>query len=96
MPTYEYECEKCGQIFEHFQSMTEKPLEKCILDGCKGKVKRLLSAGGGVIFKGSGFYETDYKRKSNGSQNSPACPAASSSDGPSCPNAGKCAAAKEE
>lgn len=60
MPTYEYECQTCGHVFEAFQSMTDKPLRTC--PECKGKVKRLLGTGAGVVFKGSGFYETDYKR----------------------------------
>ena len=62
MPTYDYECQKCKHIFEVFQSMADKRLEKC--PKCGGKVKRLISGGAGVIFKGSGFYETDYKKKS--------------------------------
>ena len=61
MPTYEYECFKCKKVFEVFQSIKDKPLKKH--PGCGGKVKRLISAGAGIIFKGSGFYETDYKRK---------------------------------
>ena len=61
MPTYEYECKKCGKRFERFQQISAKPLSKC--PDCKGKVRRLISGGGGIIFKGSGFYETDYKRK---------------------------------
>jgi putative FmdB family regulatory protein len=61
MPTYDYECQKCKNIFEVFQSMTAKRVEKC--PKCGGKVKRLIGAGAGLIFKGSGFYETDYKRK---------------------------------
>ena len=61
MPTYDYRCLECGHPFEAFQSMTDKPLKKCPL--CAGKVKRLIGTGAGVIFKGSGFYETDYKRK---------------------------------
>ena len=61
MPTYEYECEKCGR-FETFQNITAKPLRRC--SRCGGKVQRLIGMGSGVIFKGSGFYETDYKRKS--------------------------------
>lgn len=64
MPTYEYECTKCGKHFELFQSIKAEPVKKC--PKCKGKVKRLLGAGAGIIFKGSGFYETDYKRKSGG------------------------------
>ena len=62
MPTYEYECQKCAHIFEQFQSMTAAHVKRC--PECKGKVKRLLGTGAGIIFKGSGFYETDYKRKS--------------------------------
>lgn len=63
MPTYDYKCTSCGQMFEHFQSMTEDPLTECPV--CKGYVKRLIGAGLVPIFKGSGFYETDYKRKSS-------------------------------
>jgi putative FmdB family regulatory protein len=61
MPTYEYECEKCGLVFEKFQSITAEPLKTCSKQGCGGKVHRLLSAGGGFLFKGSGFYVTDYR-----------------------------------
>ena len=60
MPTYEYECEGCGHKFEQFQSMTAKPTRVCPECG-KRKVKRLISAGAGMIFKGSGFYATDYR-----------------------------------
>ncbi|MEI7767259.1 MAG: zinc ribbon domain-containing protein [Phycisphaerae bacterium] len=63
MPTYEYACQACDHRFEEFQSMTAKPVRKCPKCG-KLKVKRLISAGAGVIFKGSGFYETDYRSKS--------------------------------
>jgi putative FmdB family regulatory protein len=60
MPTYEYECGACGHKFEEFQSITAKPLTKCPI--CKKrKVKRLVSGGAGFIFKGSGFYITDYR-----------------------------------
>lgn len=59
MPTYEYECESCGLQFEYLQSMSEPPKEKC--EKCGGHLKKLLSAGSGLIFKGSGFYITDYK-----------------------------------
>lgn len=61
MPTYEYECQKCGHQFEEFQSITAEPLKTCPQKGCRGKVKRLISAGGGLLFKGSGFYITDYR-----------------------------------
>lgn len=67
MPTYEYVCDKCGHHFEKFQSIKDKPLTVCPEDLCKlkkwgkGKVKKQLSAGAGLIFKGSGFYITDYR-----------------------------------
>ncbi len=64
MPTYEYECNKCKHKFDAFQSMTAKHLKKC--PECGGKVTRLLGTGSGVIFKGTGFYHTDYKTKSAG------------------------------
>ena len=60
MPTYEYKC-KCGEEFELFQSITSKPEAKC--PACGKKAKRLMSAGAGLIFKGTGFYITDYKNK---------------------------------
>ncbi len=62
MPTYDYECGNCGHVFEAFQSISEKPLSKC--PKCRGKVKRCIGAGAGVIFKGSGFYQTDYRSES--------------------------------
>ena len=62
MPTYQYECNGCGHAFEILQSMTDKKLKKC--PKCsKDKLVRLIGSGTGVIFKGSGFYETDYKKK---------------------------------
>ncbi len=63
MPTYEYACDACDHHFEAFQSITAAPLKKCPECG-KSKLRRLISAGGGVIFKGSGFYETDYRSES--------------------------------
>ena len=60
MPTYEYECTKCNYRFEEFQGITEAPLKVC--PKCKGKLRRLITGGAGVIFKGSGFYVTDYKK----------------------------------
>ena len=62
MPTYEYECDKCGHRFEVFQGMTEKPRKRC--PKCRGRVRRLMGGGSGMIFKGSGFYATDYRSKS--------------------------------
>ena len=67
MPTYEYICEKCGHTFEQFQSISAPPLKVCTEDRCgqkrwgKGKVKRAISGGAGLLFKGSGFYITDYR-----------------------------------
>lgn len=63
MPTYAYECRKCGHQFEQFQSITAAPAKTC--PKCKGKVARMLTAGSGIIFKGSGFYQTDYKKSSH-------------------------------
>jgi putative FmdB family regulatory protein len=69
MPTYEYVCEKCGHRFEKVQPISAAPLAICPQDLCarkrwgKGKVKRAISTGGGLIFKGSGFYTTDYRSK---------------------------------
>ena len=62
MPTYQYECSACHESFEIMQSMLDKKLRKCPKCG-KFKLARLIGTGGGIIFKGSGFYETDYKRK---------------------------------
>ena len=62
MPTYEYKCLKCSHRFEKFQSMLDKPLARC--PKCKGKVQRQFGAGAGIIFKGSGFYATDYRKTS--------------------------------
>ena len=65
MPTYDYLCEKCGHEFEAFQSMNDPAIKDCPACKAKNKVKRLIGCGAGIIFKGSGFYETDYKRKSS-------------------------------
>ena len=59
MPTYEYECLKCGHKFEMFQSITAAPCVKC--PKCGGKLRKLIGTGAAVIFKGSGFYATDYR-----------------------------------
>lgn len=61
MPTYDYRCDACGHEFDAFHSIMDAPLRKC--PKCrKQKLRRLIGAGSGIIFKGSGFYETDYKR----------------------------------
>ena len=63
MPTYDYMCENCEYEFERFQSITAKPLRTCLKCG-ERKLRRLIGAGAGVIFKGSGFYQTDYRSES--------------------------------
>ena len=60
MPTYAYECEKCGHTFERLQSMTDPPVTAC--PECRGEVRRLVSGGSGILFKGSGSHATDYGR----------------------------------
>lgn len=66
MPTYEYECLSCKDKFEKFQNMTEEPLKVC--PSCGGKLRRLIGTGAGIIFKGRGFYQTDYKRQGSGDE----------------------------
>jgi putative FmdB family regulatory protein len=67
MPTYDYSCTKCGQNFEAFQSMRDEAFRECPKELCRlpkwghGKVKRLVGTGAGIIFKGGGFYQTDYR-----------------------------------
>ena len=86
MPTYEYQCAKCKKKLEAFQSITAKPLTTCPKPKCKGRLKRMLGIGSGFIFKGSGFYITDYrsksyteaKKKDEQSKSPPAKPASSS------------------
>ena len=65
MPTYEYECRDCGHAFERFQGINEDPIVEC--PECRGKVRRLISSGGGLVFKGPGFYATDYRSGPGGS-----------------------------
>ncbi len=66
MPTYEYKCTECGERFEVFQQMTDDPLTTC--SQCAGSLKRLIGAGAGIIFKGSGFYCTDYRNDNGGAK----------------------------
>ena len=68
MPTYEYVCKKCHHRFEAFQSIASQALEVC--PSCEGPLERIIFGGSGLIFKGSGFYITDYKNKSDGSSKS--------------------------
>lgn len=69
MPTYDYLCTECDHTFEYFQSMNDTPISTC--PECGGKVKRLIGTGAGPIFKGSGFYQTDYKNNSSSKPPSP-------------------------
>ena len=84
MPTYEYSCEKCGKNFDVFQSMRDAAFTECPKESCQleewghGKVKRLLGTGAGLIFKGSGFYITDYRSNSYKEGAKKDAPAASS------------------
>lgn len=69
MPTYDYQCQSCGHEFELFQNITDDPIRKC--PECGKAVKRLIGAGAAVIFKGPGFYATDYRK--GGSGRAPSC-----------------------
>lgn len=78
MPTYEYECRKCGHTFEKFQRISEAPAKRC--PKCRSAVRRVMGRGAGLIFKGSGFYITDYR--SDGYKKSAKADSASSSSKP--------------
>ncbi|MDP8253114.1 MAG: zinc ribbon domain-containing protein [Candidatus Kaelpia aquatica] len=78
MPTYEYECRKCGIKFDKFQNMSDKLLSEC--PECGGEVKRLIGKGAGIIFKGSGFYATDHRKP----EPKKCCDKDGSCDGPPC------------
>jgi putative FmdB family regulatory protein len=83
MPTYEYECQKCGHRLEKFQSMTDKRLKTC--PECGGTLQRLLGGGAAVIFKGSGFHTTDYRqRETRCGQDRPCCGRDAPCDIPPC------------
>lgn len=83
MPHYDYECKKCGYRFERFQKITDKPLMHC--PKCKGSVRRLIGAGCGLIFKGSGFYATDYKKRKKPDESCPSqCPSKDSKKPAAC------------
>jgi putative FmdB family regulatory protein len=83
MPTYDYVCDNCGYNFEEFQSITAAPLTKC--PKCRGYVRRLIGAGNGFLFKGNGFYITDYRSENykKAKQNEEGSSSKSSSDKPS-------------
>jgi putative FmdB family regulatory protein len=83
MPTYEYRCTKCKKKFELRQRITEDPVKKCI--HCGGKPERLISSGVGLIFKGSGFYATDYKKSGETKKAKPEAAPACSAPCDSCP-----------
>lgn len=82
MPTYEYACDRCKKHFDLLQSIKSDPIKKC--PDCGGKVYRLIGGGSGIIFKGSGFYETDYKKK-KGHSHSDACKHCPASKEKKCP-----------
>ena len=71
MPTYKYQCQKCGHRFCEFQRIVDPPIKDCPKCGKKGCVEQIISGGSGLIFKGSGFYTTDYKRKPSGGGETP-------------------------
>ncbi|MBN2831207.1 MAG: zinc ribbon domain-containing protein [Candidatus Omnitrophica bacterium] len=72
MPTYEYECANCNKVFEVFQKITDEPLKNC--PKCNKKIKRLIGGVSGIIFKGSGFYATDYRKLNKSDTKPAACP----------------------
>ncbi len=80
MPTYNYECSACGHAFEELQTMTDAKLTKCPKCG-KKKLDRLIGSGAGMIFKGTGFYQTDYKNKPAPAEKPAAKPAAAPAGG---------------
>jgi putative FmdB family regulatory protein len=78
VPTYDYQCRACDHTFEHYQRMSEEPLRTCPSCG-EHEVRRLIGSGAGIIFRGSGFYETDYRsesyRRGQKADQEPSCPA---------------------
>lgn len=86
MPTYDYECGHCGKPFELFQSIHDAPVKKCPACG-RQRARRLIGAGAGLIFKGSGFYITDYKKSSScGEKSGAETPSATTSSTPAKPD----------
>jgi putative FmdB family regulatory protein len=104
MPTYEYVCEKCGHEFEVVRSISAKPLRTCPEELCarkkwgRGRVKRKISAGGGLLFKGSGFYTTDYRSEGyqQAAKKDSAAPAPAGGDNKPAKDGAKPAPAKPE
>ena len=78
MPTYDYRCTSCGHEFEEFQSIKDVPVKDCPV--CNARVKRIINGGAGLIFKGSGFYITDYKNGSNDNGKKPIEPTPKNTD----------------
>ncbi len=102
MPNYEYECEKCGSVFELIHAVSAAPPKKCETKGCKGKPRRMVSAGG-FILKGDGWYANDYPSESRkkgweseSQQGKPAAPAESKSEGSPSSDKAPAPAAKPE
>jgi putative FmdB family regulatory protein len=97
MPTYEYQCDACNHNFDEFQSMSEEPLKKC--PKCKKeKLRRIFGTGAAILFRGAGFYETDYrsdsyKQAAKADQEASSKAANNSTDGTSCTNGTACACA---
>lgn len=85
MPTYDYVCDACKHAFEKFHSMKDEPIKKCPECG-KLKVRRLLGTGGGIIFKGTGFYQTDYKPSSAAKSSKKDSGDSCAGEPKSCPN----------
>jgi putative FmdB family regulatory protein len=91
MPTYDYICDECGEKWEMFQSMKDEPIKECICEKKSKNIRRLIGPGAGLIFKGSGFYVTDYKNNgNNGSKsadtnsNNDSCTKEKSAEKPAC------------
>lgn len=91
MPTYDYECNECGRVFEVFQNMSDDPISAC--EECGGPVRRLIGGGLGIIFKGSGFYVTDNK---SGSKNPASKTPAKAKEGGSSDSSSKKDAPKKD
>ncbi len=84
MPTYEYACDKCNHSFERLQSITADAVKRC--PKCRARVRRVIHGGAGLVFKGSGFYSTDYRGKKGGAAKDKTCEGAESAACEGCPN----------